>query len=463
MYTPAMKTTPLLVLLLAGCCSPDLTPPPPTGTPADAVLVANPSSVTMADLETVAGQLETHYWAHAQWEGVIFEPFRSDPALAEADGFGLGGDSALFTGFALAAHSFQVADSGDPADLARALKCLRGLWYVTHAAGPGVIARCAFPKPEAARWDYPARWAGRLPRRAKFIGETPAAVAGPPLPGALGDPFPQSVYYTRATKDQLTGILFGLSVAWVLVPESQDTVRAIMVDLAAHLDTYDWRIRDANGKNDTSSDLVSGLLKVQFLALWRLTSGDPAVTDDYLATFQGADIADWFNLFNNYEQYYAHNLRATRAFTVWLLEDDATRKSEMRSYYRDHVWAYVSGHQNAWFAVMRGVQARGVDQASAVLVAQRSLAALSLKPMRGWWSPYGGQENTPTLGAHLTGCADAFVLAPHLRKPTEYWTWQKEPWDIGHGPASPAAPPVEDDTGLSFLLPYWMGRYYGLW
>lgn len=453
----------LLALGLAGCCSPDLKDPKPTGTPSDLMLTADPGTVTAADLEAAADRIEAHYWAHSQFSGVVWEPRRSAADLEHPDQFGSGGDSAIFTGFALAAFSFQAAATGTPQDLDNALTTLRGLWYVTHAAGPGVIARGAFPKAQAARWRYPQGWKRRIEEHPRFVGETDGFVPGPPLPDPLGADFPPSVYYTRGTKDQLTGIVFGLAVAWHLVPEAGATVKQAVANLAVHLQKHGWKIRDQKGENDTTADEVDGLLKLAFLALWRKTSGDPAVEEEYLATFEGADVADWFNGFNNYAQYYAHNLRATRAFTIWLLETDGERRAEMERYFRDYVWRHVEDHQNAYFAALRAVQTTGSVQVEAATQAQRSLASLSLRPIRSWPSPYGGQDHEPSLGAHLLGCASAWVLPPHLRKPTEYWTWAKPPWDVGSGAPNADKPPLDDDSGLSFLLPWWVGRYYGLW
>ena len=449
----------ILTIALAGCCSPDLRTPPATGTPADAMLTADPSAVTTATLSAVAASMGAHYWTRAQWEGVTLEPYRRDPTQVDADSFGKGGDSALFTGFALAAHALQAHTTGNPAALDHALTNLRGLWYVTHAAGPGVIARVAFPTAEASRFRYPESWSSNDQR---FVGTVPS-VPGPPLPAPFSNPFGETTFYTRGTKDQLTGIVFGLSVAWVMLPEGREAIRQTTADLATHLEAHGWKIRDENGANDTNADEVDGLLRLAFLALWRRTSDDPSVKARYLDEFQAGGIGDWFNGFTNYTQYYAHNLRSARAFGIWMLEDDAGRQAEMADYFHDRVWAYVSGHQNAWFAVIRAALTGGHERAEASAIALRSLASLSLRTLRRWTSPYGGQDHAPSLVAHLFGCADAWVLPPHQRAGTNYWLWQKDPWSTGSSAPNAAAPPHGDGTGLSFLLPYWLARATGLW
>jgi hypothetical protein len=47
----------------------------------------------------------------------------------------------------------------------------------------------------------------------------------------------------------------------------------------------------------------------------------------------------------------------------------------------------------------------------------------------------------------------------HLRKPTEYFIWQKDPFGTGDGKVDTEG--LNEATGLDYLLPYWMGRHYG--
>jgi hypothetical protein len=46
---------------------------------------------------------------------------------------------------------------------------------------------------------------------------------------------------------------------------------------------------------------------------------------------------------------------------------------------------------------------------------------------------------------------------PALRKPTSYFTWQKEPWDVGEANTKGA----DEDIGLSLAAPYWLWRWVG--
>ncbi len=451
----------VLLIFLAGCsCSPKpLLRPNTAGKVWDTTYLIDlsPALVTDQGLELRADDLAEHYWRYNQVEGVIWPGYRSSAALEFPDKYGTGGDAAIFTGFATAGFSFQYGRQGDRSSLMRALRSLGGLYWLTHIAGPGVVARCVFPIDKGEKWDYPGdRWK-----------KYPAFMhAGAVIPTPWGGNYPAGFYYTRATKDQFTGILFGLTAAWLFldeVPGVKETIARTMVEMRAHLVKHHWRIRDENGKNDTSADHIDGMMRLQFEALYRRTIAfsDPsqknAAQAKYMDWYHTVSLADLFNIGNNYQQYYAHSLRATRAFTIWLLEDDTTRRNELARWVKRSVWRYVSDHQHAWAAAIMGVMHPDDPKPKRVLKA--ALQSHALKPLRAWGSPYAGQKHAPKVGAVLVGCEDNWVLPPHLRKPTNYWTWQKRPWDAG-----PAQDPEgrTEETGIDFIVPYQVGKWFGL-
>lgn len=438
-----------LLSLVAGCCTePDpLVRPAPSGEPWDRTYLidVDPASVTDADLAARADELLTSYRAHNQVFGVVHPGVYSDASLTTPDQYAGGGDSALFTGMALAAFCYRGRVTGD---YAPAREALQGIYWLTHAAGPGVICRTVIPWVDRTKWGYPAAWQSRID--AGFAGP------GAALPSYHG-PLPKNAYYTRATRDQLTGILYGLAVAWADLPDERQGIGAIMKDLRAHLVAHNWKIRDQHGNNDTSADGVSGMQKTQFLALWqRVVQAEdpanwPAAHEEYKASLRASllALAELAARANNYEQYYAHNLRAVRALTIWSLEDHGGRRRDLRRFVENHVWDHTKAHQNAWFAAVTAhMTAGGTGRPEAAA----SLRSQSLKPLRGYGSPYAEQEWGPSLGAVLQKCDDQWVLAPHVRRMTNYFIWTKRPWDTGRRDTAGRL----HETGLDFLLPYWL-------
>ena len=145
------------LLFLVSCASPHVYDDP-----------LNPDDVSINELEDRAILLENHYQKYAQVEGVIWQPNRSDLSLEHPDSYGSGGDSAIFGGYKLAADVFRYAAIGKTENLNKALQSLRGVYILTHIAGPGIIARCAFPADQPEKWGFPAFWQHRIDKG--FVG-----------------------------------------------------------------------------------------------------------------------------------------------------------------------------------------------------------------------------------------------------------------------------------------------------
>jgi len=472
MVTRSLLCAALLALAGCVCQTPTYVRPTSTGDPwnTTSLIDADPASVSTADLTSHVQVVNQRYWAHSQVNGIIWPALRTDTALPDPDRWVTGGDSGIFTGTALAAFAFQYKAEPSTEGLQHAFDTLRGLYILTHSTGtPGVIQRNAFPADQPDKFGYPAEWASRI--AAGFVH------TGPAFDDPFGGPqIPPQTYYTRGTKDQLTGMVLGLAAAWTVfdpatvfpahIPTAtsmRDVVKQITQDIAVHLYAYDWYIRDEYGHNDTNADHVSGLLKAALLALVVKTGVAPAQEDydkefsNFMLTVPALIISDRFS---NFQQYYAHNLRVSRAISIWLLEGPGSPKGQqVASYIGTNVWDFTKGHKNAWFAFAQGITTP--SDAAAVAEGLYALKSLSLKPLRGWSSPYHGQAHKPDLGAVASGCTSLFALDPHLRKPVAYTTWQKEPWDVGDEPDWDKQGLLET-SGLDFLLAYWMGKAYGL-
>jgi hypothetical protein len=443
------------VALMTGC----ITTPHEYNDPVD------PSQVTTQELADHAEALETIYQQDHQVEGIIWQAYRSDLSLDHPDRYGSGGDSCIFTGHKLAADVYRYSVTKNGGDLNKVAQSLRGLYILSHITGtPGVLCRAAYPADRASEWGS---WAGRDQR---FVHTSGADVADPFNPGVN---FPAMNYYTRATKDQLTGLLYGLAVLWEHL-EAQDAGDAAQVtqlrliaariaeDVYNHLRAHDFKIRDENGANDTTADTVSELLYVQLLAVYRSTVGTTSpdrqarISQKYDEAFSGGffTIGNTVHVFTNFDAYYAWNLRHLRGYSVFILENDAARQATIRRWMEDRVWDFVAGHYNAKFIYIQNAVNPALGRLGDAHLAMQSLR---LKPRWSFDSPLAGDERKPSLLQALLGDTDRFVLLPHLRKPTSYSIWQKEPWDVGHAGNNGSS----SATGLDFMLAYWMGRYYG--
>jgi hypothetical protein len=468
-------------VLLVGCKSPKQPGnlPPPEGDLAY-LLNADPANVTMGQLNASIADADSRVLGNHVVEGIYWQAIRYDNAAAP-NGYGSGGDSLLFTGMHLASRAYHYGVTRDPDDLTRAIEALRGIYILTHISGtPGSLMRGAFPTDSSDLWHYPAAWQSRIDKG--FVYDSPTNIADPFSPGSM---LPQMTFYTRVTRDQITGLVYGLSVFERIVDrdladpadvaridQAQDILAQIVDDVYQHLRGHDFKIRDQTGRNDTRSDSVGhDLLRLSLLGLYRLTvvRVDPTrvsrIVDKYhdlLRPFKAAGLfpSDPFNVGSNAQQYYAWNLRLTRVASVWLTANPQD-KEFLRTYTYRWMFRFVRAHKNAWFSFIYAMMANSGENDAAV-DASLSLKSWSLRPAPGWPSPlakgWGRPYDAPNIAERVSGGGNSRVLWPHLRKPTTYWTWQKDPWDV-----SVTYPTAGfDGVGLDLILPYWMARYHGL-
>lgn len=443
------------------------------------LLDLDPNQVTLGELGKHAEYLEDHYQKYNQVEGIIWQGNRSSAELEFPDRYGSGGDSSIFGGHYLAAATYRFLVTHTEEDLNKVLAALRGLHILTHISGmPGVISRCAFPASQPEKWNYPASWQGRIENG--FVYESPENIKD-----VLDETkfYPKMIFYTRATRDQLTGLLYGLSIVWgeadptlfkhdrilydkILI--ARKVVKIITESLWWQLRQNDFKIRDQTGRNDTNSDGVDWVLKLQLLALYKeVLRNDPnqkrfeRIYNKYVDLFEnlflfGAPASDWFNVFNNLYQYYAWNLRWARAHSIYVLEDTKERQKIMRAYARNNLWDYVEDHKNTHFTFLfNAMKARGSERLEEAVW---NLKSLSLRPLRSYSSPLSGQDHEPNWFTMLLGNISDTIVPAHLREPQQYFLWQRDPWETGDDPDREG---LAEATGIDFLLPYWMGRYKG--
>jgi hypothetical protein len=213
------------------------------------------------------------------------------------------------------------------------------------------------------------------------------------------------------------------------------------------------------------------LLKVQLLAVYRaaLEQREGRASKEYgridrlyARAFRRAfrlndgNAEALFNRSNLVDGYFPFNLRFSRGFTIHRLENDSSRRATVGDYMRKHLWRYVKNHRNTHFNFLYAAAAGDI---SGLGDAARSLRELSLRPLRNWSSPLIGENHVPPRPVLLYGDVSPYVVPVHLRKPTGYFIWQKDPFQTGEGEVNTEG--LNENTGLDFLLPYWMGRRYG--
>ena len=442
------------------------------------LLNVDPATLSDSDLLEHAHRLEHQYQQYNQYNGILWIGAFANPDDSVPTRYSGGADNALFTGFYLAAATYRFLVTHHESDLDVILITLRGIHILTHISGiPGVIVRNAFPLAQAYIWNYPNAWERRIKKG--FVYESPENVPDILNPS---ETYEKMVFYAKATRDQLTGILFGLSVALGYlrsvdcddhphltkkIKASLQIIDLIGSDIFERLASKRFKIKDHANRTGTTASKVSGLLKLQLFALRKeiLRSRGDLYADEYgrfmktyKRQFRKSLALDGVE---NFLQpviggYYAWNLRLARIFSVWLLEHDSRRKEKAVTYARRRIWRYIKHHENTHFIflynLMKGNDFVNLDEGIT------SLKRFYFRPMRSWCSPLAGKERRPNFIRRLFRADKKFVVPAHLRKFSRFFLWQKDPYRVGKHIYKEG---VQRSPGLSFLLPYWMGRYYG--
>lgn len=456
--------------------------------------------VTYDDVKNLdAAYMEAHaakarvFFEQSTFQGQLFKRYYQSHEDPDDQPFQYGyGDTGIFTGLALVTSIRRYQAVPNSENLAQVERYLGGLHLLTMGTNiPGVIARGAYP----VKWIEEGRTNIR-PEREKYHFDVRSDYTNP----FTGEGVPKMRVYTRATRDQMTGILFGLSNTWLAfgkmqkTPQHQkilDVTREIVLAIWQRLLSTGYNIEDPLGQTGTNAAKIKGgSLKYHLVALARRVLRDTLTPEtnglyqvtrkEYKKLFQFGSlfprVGDWFNGFNNFQQYYAWNLRHMNWYAAYFLDTNSGRKWKLAKWYRQRVWERnvlnepaTKDHQSPYFNLLYMEVIRDIwSQRNTTFRKEKvkgkhhdprrqyfrlmdglwQLKAWSLRPLRGWESPLAGKGDE----------FDRFAIVPgHLRENTEYFIWQKEPFRRV-GTPSDTRGGMSASTGLSFLLPYWWMR-----
>ncbi len=343
--------------------------------------------------------------------------------------YGSGADNAIFTGFYLASASFRFSilqhdESEFPWALHDIHQTLKGIRLLTNISGtPGVLARLAFPldgayekigyapdsmQPKPSGWGPGNTWFDRKEEGSLYESDT-------------------HFYYCRTTRDQLTGIVFGLSVAWnalskeseenPLVEQSKALIQSIAQDLVDRLEKTNWNLKDHTGfVGDTNAHKVKDNLREALLFLNCTVNNKPRPSTKRLKRFyRFLWIHTFYYRFTR--RMYAWNLRTTNAFSLWINEPDPKMRAGAMKWMK-RISSFTKDEDNAFFILTEAIMGNDVSS-KRVDVALKALYQLS--------------------------------KVGH----SKFFAWQKP-----KGSASLAGTNGRYGPGIDILLPYWMHQYY---
>jgi uncharacterized protein (TIGR03437 family) len=250
------------------------------------------------------------------------------------------------------------------------------------------------------------------------------------------------------SRDQYLGVFFGLSVAHDHLPNDRALIRDIATKLIDRLLAKNWAVVMPNGDVST----VFWLRPDEQLSI--LQVGRQVNPQKFAAAYEdlrrsafaiGAAIS--LETRDDHGSYYKFNLDAIALYDLLRLEEESPRRGEYISIYRTFRSA-VANHGNAFFNVIDRAMVGPNSQRDAETI--RLLAQWLERPRRDFYVDLRGKYKA---------CGDDRSCDP-IPVPERVRTdflWQRSPFLLYGGGSGRV-----EGAGIDFILPYWMGRYYGM-
>lgn len=434
----AISTSLVLCGLAAACESVPLAPTAPPVLSAVAAAAAAVPNQAAAD-EISANIQNAHLLASFPYRTILDPRFASsDPASADYNrvvGYVHAGDAAIWTGHYLAAEAFRYAATGSldaKANADQALNGIQGLVDVTTPLVPGLLARFLWP----ADWAYSSQMATAEGGHGVYDG----------APG--GRPHK---WLANATRDQYLGVFLGLGVAYDLIDDAAMRARisALVTRMLNLLLRNAWNVPRPGRSFSTTfwghPEKQLSLLQVgrhvnprAFELIYRLHRRV------LMAGVSGPARAECRD---EHGAYFKFNLGHIALYNLVRLEEPGVA----RQLYVDAFQTLrqcTGHHQNAHFNMIE----HALDGPDETRDAQTNeyLGLWLNRPRRDYFVNHGTDYG-------VCGEDRTCLVVPVDKRVNTDFLWQRSPFLRYGGGAG-----TVETAAIDYLLPYWMGRYYGV-
>jgi len=357
--------------------------------------------------------------------GTILNPIMEAPGSSQIAGYTRCGDSAIWTGHYLAAEAFryQVTQSSDALNNVRS--AIAGIESLVDVTGTGLLARCLVPANSPFAAGIESEEASNGIYRNNSTGY---------------------IWVGNTSRDQYSGVMFGLATAYDMVPDS--TVRASTVSLVTRLidflQNHAWTIVMPDGTISTTFVIRPD----QILTFLRVGSHvNPSLfsfTYDVQSVLLAAGvIAPILVDTASDDSYFKFNLDYINAYTLIRLDNSAANSVYREAY--DILRAHTAGHQNAFFDMIQ-CALNGPNAPSETL------------PLLEQWLQRSRFDDSVNLNGIVAACGtQACQPVPVQLRPPGDFLWQDDPFVLSGGGSG-----VIETAGIDYILPYWMARHYGI-
>ena len=361
--------------------------------------------------------------------GTILDPIFAAQDSGQIMSYTRCADSALWTGHYLAAESFRYKVTGAPDAFANMLSAIAGIQSLVDVTGNNLLARCIVP------------------------------LSSPYVPDISSQEMSNGIYTNSSagyiwvgntSRDEYCGVLFGLAVAYDMVGDGtvQKSIAALVTLIVDFLTGHDWSVVTPGGTSTTflvrPDEMLSFIQVGRHVNSSHFSSVGNDVQRVLLAPTTLAPVE--VDVQSN-DSYFKFNLDYISLYNLIRLDSSVFNDVYQQAYsiVRDH----TKGHQNAHFNM--------IDYALNGANATRDAETVSLlqqwleRPVR---DPYVDLRGVlPSCGSTTEGCDP--VAVP--QRPTTDFLWQRDPFLLMGGGFG-----TIEGSGIDYILPYWMARYYNV-
>ena len=396
-----------------------------------AALSLLPASSAGADEAAALAISRSIQAAHAPF-GLVLDVIYTAPGSGTPIGYLGYGDAALWTGVYLGAEAHRFAVTKSPDALANVKRTLGAIDLLSRISGDGPLARYFYPLDGPHVAFFRENRAGTSYHLAQVDGR-------------------EYYYVTRTSRDQYAGVFFGLAAAYDLVDDAavREECRTIATRLTEYLISHDWHIYNPDGsRHETFLHRPEQRLSILQVAA-HLNPDQFAAA--YRAHRRRHSRFVWLgvliDVFND-SAYYKFNLDHLYFYNLLRLEPPGSVAfDQYRRAYR-RMREAVDDHRNPHFNMIdRALEGPDATRDAETVTLLAETAARSRRHVtidsRGQFKACGANR----------ACKPLPVSA---RVSTDF-LWQRDPFALA----------LEGDeriehTGLDYILPYWMARYYGV-
>jgi hypothetical protein len=370
--------------------------------------------------------------------GTVLDPVfaSSDPAspsYAEIVSYTRAGDSAIWTGHYLAAEAFRYQVTQSPEALDNVWRALLGIRSLIDVTATDVLARCLVPvaSPYAAAIQNEEGGHGIY---YSSLGDQPYFWIG------------------NTSRDQYSGVMFGLSVAYSLIDQSEvrDFIRRDVTRILDYLLRHAWNVVMPDGSISTTF-LHRPDQQLSFLQVGRTVNPGRFgwLYTVYRSTYAASvSVPIRYDNVNDHDHYHKFNLNYINLYNLVRLESTGSPFLGLYLNAYDTLRGRTGQHGNAHFNMVdRALKGDDGARDNETLVL---LDLWLLRPRRD----YGGdlRSKYPACGTNR-----ACEPVPVNERMNTDFLWQRSPFQLFGGGLG-----TIETAAIDYILPYWMARHYGL-